>query len=128
MYTLGLKRTFTAKHFLIGGDFGEENHLHSHFYTLDTILEKQNLNDQGFVADITLVEQVLDKITSKLQGAVLNEIPELKDLNPSIEHLARFVVHKISKDLQSENLTAISATIWEDNQAWAGYREMLVNG
>ena len=122
MYTLGLKRDFTAKHFLIGRDFGDENHLHSHSYTLDAVLERQSLNYYGFVADITLVEQVLDKIAGKLQGAVLNDIPDLQGLNPSIEHLARFVAHSLSRDLESENPEAISVTVWEDDQARAGYR------
>ena len=125
MYTLGLKRSFTARHFLIGGDFGEENHLHSHDYTLEAVLERENLNRYGFVADITLVEQILDKFTGQLHGAVLNEIPELEGLNPSIEHLARFAAQRLSLDLHSEDPAAISATLWEDDQAWAGYRLVL---
>lgn len=123
MYTLGLRRSFTAKHFLTGGDFGEENHLHSHSYTLDALLEREELNNYGFVADITVVEQALDKIVQKLQGAVLNEIPELQGLNPSIEHLARFLAQSLSRELESEGPAAVSTAIWEDDLAWAGYRD-----
>ena len=32
MYTLGIKRDFIARHFLIGGDWGAENLPNSHHY------------------------------------------------------------------------------------------------
>ena len=39
MYTVGVKRSFAARHFLIGGDWGSENELHSHDYTAELELE-----------------------------------------------------------------------------------------
>ena len=44
MYTLAVKRNFIAQHFLIGGDWGEENYLHSHHYVLEVLLEGRESN------------------------------------------------------------------------------------
>ncbi len=73
------------------------------------------------------MDQVLDIITGQLQGTVLNEIPDMQGLNPSIENLARIVSQRLSSALESETLAAISAKLWEDEQAWAEYRLLLGN-
>lgn len=122
MYTLGTRRTFTAEHYLMGGEFGDEGLRHSHHYTLEAALENNSLNQQGFVADIIQVEQVLDIIVAELQDSLLNNLPELQGLNPSIENLATFIARKLSHELSKEEPEAISITIWEDDKAWAKYR------
>ena len=37
MYTLAVKRDFIAQHFLVGGDWGEENENHAHQYKTENL-------------------------------------------------------------------------------------------
>ena len=43
-YSLGVQQVFSAKHYLIGGDFGPESDLHSHDYRVEIIFEGNKLN------------------------------------------------------------------------------------
>lgn len=45
VYSLAIKRYFTAHHFLIGGDGGEENELHSYDYTVEVQLGGSALDE-----------------------------------------------------------------------------------
>ena len=44
MYTLGVRRDFIARHFLIGGDWGPENFSNSHHYVLELQLKTKIVN------------------------------------------------------------------------------------
>ena len=52
MYTLGIKRNFIARHFLIGGDWGAENLPNSHHYVLELQLAGKELDQHGYLVDI----------------------------------------------------------------------------
>ena len=91
MYTLGIKRDFIARHFLIGGDWGSENFPNSHHYVLELQLEGKELDQHGYLVDIEDVDRNLDEIVSYYREQMLNEKPEFAGLNPSIEHFARIL-------------------------------------
>ncbi len=122
MYTLAVKRFFVARHFLVGGDWGRENQLHSHHYQVEVRLEGQVLNPQGFLVDIVALEAHLDGLVAYYRDQTLNELPEFAGLNPSIEHFARLLCQELLSRIK-EPLHAITAKVWEDDIAWAAYRE-----
>lgn len=125
MYRLGVRRKFSARHYLIGGDWGEENIEHSHNYQLELVLEKKELDRHGFLVDIVEVEQHLDEVTAAFQGRLLNTHIAFTSINPSIERLAT-VIHEIfSKRLDSFDLETLTVTIWEDDIAWTSYQAAL---
>ena len=39
MYTVSVKHDLIARHYLIGGDWGAENDLHSHHYVIEVRVE-----------------------------------------------------------------------------------------
>jgi 6-pyruvoyltetrahydropterin/6-carboxytetrahydropterin synthase len=53
----------------------------------------------------------------------LNEIPEFEGLNPSLEHFARIFCQALSSRIESPNLSAITVKMWEDESAWAAFRQ-----
>lgn len=122
MYTLAVKRSFVARHFLVGGDWGRENQLHSHHYQVEVLLEGKVLNPQGFLVDIVAVEAHLDDLVTYYRDQTLNELPEFAGLNPSIEHFARLLAQELMSRIQ-DPLHALTAKVWEDDIAWAAYRE-----
>ena len=132
MYTLAVQRDFIASHYLIGGDWGPENHLHSHHYRVEIILEAPNLDRHGYIVDIVDLETNLEELVGYFKDQTLNELAEFKGLNPSIEHFCRIFLTAISANIQAENLSAITVKIWENEIAWTAYRKnfqaVLTNG
>jgi 6-pyruvoyltetrahydropterin/6-carboxytetrahydropterin synthase len=121
MYTLGVKREFIARHFLIGGDWGPENFPNSHHYVLELQLEGQELDQHGYLVDIVDVEKNLDEIVNYYKDQMLNDKPEFAGLNPSIEHFARILATSLSERIQAKNITALKVLLWENELAWASY-------
>ncbi len=125
MYSLGVRREFSARHYLVGGDWGDENIEHSHRYRMELVLEAMALDRHGFLVDIVEVEGHLEEITALFRGKILNELDAFAGLNPSIERLAT-VIHAAFRDrLGHLSLAALAVTIWEDDIAWTSYRTVL---
>ena len=121
-YTLAVRRFFVARHFLVGGDWGKENQLHSHHYQVEVRLEGQVLNQHGYLVDIVALEAHLDDLVANYRDQTLNELPEFAGLNPSIEHFARLLCQELLSRLK-DPLHAVTVKVWEDDLAWAAYRE-----
>ena len=122
MYTLGVRRNFIARHFLIGGDWGPENYPNSHHYVLELQLEGSQLDQHGYLVDIVDVEKHLDEIVNYYKEKMLNECPEFAGLNPSIEHFARILATSLSDRIKAKNISAVKVALWEHESAWAAYR------
>ena len=121
MYTLGVKRDFIARHFLIGGDWGPENFPNSHHYVLELQMSGNELDRHGYLVDIVAVEKQLDEIVSYYREQMLNDKPEFEGLNPSIEHFARILATSLSERIQAENITILKVVLWENDSAWSAY-------
>ena len=121
MYTLAVRRDFIARHFLIGGDWGPENFPNSHHYTLELQLSGAELDQHGYLCDIVEVEQHLDSLVTYYKDQMLNEKPEFKGLNPSIEHFARILTVALNQRITEPNIAALKVVLWENESAWAAY-------
>ena len=125
MFTVGVRRQFIARHYLIGGNWGSENVIHSHHYALEVSLEGPKLNEHGYLMDIVEIEDRLDGIMARLRDSVLNELPEFAGLNPSIEHLADQCCRWLQEGLRNPPLTAVCVKVFENNDVWAScHREI----
>lgn len=122
MYTLGVRRDFIARHFLIGGDWGQENFPNSHHYILELQLEGKELDQHGYLVDIVDVEKRLDEIVGVYREQMLNDCTEFAGLNPSIEHFARILATSLNKRIAAANISALKVVLWENESAWAAYR------
>ena len=121
MYTLGVRRDFIARHFLIGGDWGAENFPNSHHYILELRLEGTELDRHGYLVDIVDVEKHLDEVVDYYKEQMLNEKPEFSGLNPSIEHFARILATSLSDRITAKNISMIRVVLWENESAWAAF-------
>jgi len=121
MYTLGVRRDFIARHYLIGGDWGSENSPNSHHYVLELKLEGKELDQHGYLVDIVDVEKHLDEIVNYYKEQMLNDKPEFAGLNPSIEHFARILATSLSERIKAANITELEVVLWENESAWAAY-------
>jgi 6-pyruvoyltetrahydropterin/6-carboxytetrahydropterin synthase len=122
MYTVAVQRTFIAQHYLIGGDWGAENTLHSHPYQVEVQLEGDELDQHGFLVDIVAIENALDALISRYRDRALNDQPEFAGLNPSLEHFARILCQALAAHIRASNVRAITVKLWENEAAWAAFR------
>jgi 6-pyruvoyltetrahydropterin/6-carboxytetrahydropterin synthase len=121
MYTLGVKRDFIARHFLVGGDWGPENFPNSHHYVLELQLAGSQLDQHGYLVDIVDVEKQLSDLVQYYSEQMLNDRPEFAGLNPSIEHFARILATSLSERIQAANISTLRVILWENDSAWASY-------
>lgn len=123
MYCVAVKRGFIAQHFLTGGDWGAENELHSHHYQVQVILEGNRIDEHGYLVDIVEIERNLEALADRYRDRTLNEIPEFAGLNPSLEHFARILCQSLSSRIAVPDITAVTIRLWENDIAWASYRQ-----
>lgn len=125
MHTVAVRRDFIAQHFLIGGDWGSENTLHSHHYVLELQLRGRELDSHGYLVDIVDIERELDALVASYRDTVLNETSPFADLNPSIEHFSRIVAETLAARITAPNLSSLCVKIWENDIAWASFELSL---
>jgi len=121
MYRLCFQRDFTARHRLIGGDWGSENLPHGHSYRVEWELRAPRLDHHGYLADLVNVEKSLSSIVERYRDAMLNDLPEFEQLNPSLERFAKILWDRLSASLPSG--VDCSVRLWENASAWASYEK-----
>jgi len=124
-YKLSVSREFVAQHYLTVPDPGDEGDVHSHRYEVEIRFAGPELGEFGYLVDIDAVDAILDKLISKYQDALLNELPEFEDLNPSVEHFARLFGDEVDRQLEDPNPTVLEVRMAEDDDAWASHRRDL---
>ena len=122
MYTVAVKRDFVAQHYLVGGDWGQENDLHSHHYAIELQLEGTELDQHGYLVDIVDIETNLEALVDEYRDQTLNGLPAFEGLNPSIEHFSRILCLELDGRILSANITTLTVKLWENEIAWACYR------
>ena len=123
MYKVAVKRDFIARHYLTGGDWGAENEPHAHHYRIEVRLEGLALDEHGYLVDICDIETVLNTRIAYFRDKILNELPEFERLNPSLEHFARIICQALAMNIQTQRLSAMAVKMWENESAWAQFRQ-----
>jgi len=127
LYQLCLLREFTARHYLVGGDWGSENREHAHRYKLEWELGAVVLDDDGFLIDLTVLEKALVHIVEGITDQVLNDLPAFRERNPSLERFAHYLSDQLVGFLDQADPTArIQHSIirlWESHSAWAAWTQ-----
>ena len=122
-YAVAIKQDLIAQHYLIGDASESEKRRHSHCYQVEVQLEGPDLNEQGYLVDIDEIESLLREVLAHYEDKTLNDLPEFKGLNPSIEHLARTICHDLSDRLKAPNVKVLTVRVWETADAWGLYRQ-----
>jgi 6-pyruvoyltetrahydropterin/6-carboxytetrahydropterin synthase len=75
------------------------------------------------MVDIVDIENQLENLVEGYRNNTLNDLPEFAGLNPSIENFARIICSRLAVKIKASNLTAISVILWENEIAWASYKQ-----
>ncbi len=126
MYALAVLKDFTASHFLIGGDWGEENSPHPHDYRVEIQVSGEALDEHEYLGDIVKLQGLLEEQIGRYRDQMLNAFSEFAGLNPSVELLAKSLCKGCAGGLRDcGNLKAVRVKVWENEIAWASYTEKM---
>lgn len=117
MYRTGLRRPLSAMHFFDVP--GPEGKVHSHPFVVELVVAGDELDASGYLVDLDVLAEALGSVLSRLEGRVLNELPELGGRPPSVENLARTIWEMTVGRLPPA--VRLSVTVWEGDDAWASY-------
>ncbi len=96
MYELTVKSDFASAHFLRGYD-GPCQDLHGHTWKVEITVESDRLDDIGMVVDFKVIKQQLKDFLMRIDHVCLNDLPFFKKVNPSTEHLAKYIFDEFGK-------------------------------
>ena len=123
-FEVGVVARFNAQHHLVG-NFGPASVPHAHHYRVEVVAQGAQLQADGTLFDITLLNESLSAALSELDGHDLNALPELATPNPSAEVVARYITRRVVPSLASTPVEALSVRVWESNEAFAAYTTSL---
>lgn len=121
MYRVSVQKTFTAQHYLVGGNWGAENQLHAHPYRLELELSGYDLDQHQYLVDIVAVENALEQQIELVRDKILNENPAFAGVNPSLEYFSRWLCESLFAKIDAINIQRVAVRLWESDSAWAGY-------
>lgn len=133
MFCLTVRDNIMIAHSFKGEVFGPAQRLHGATFVVDLELRRPDLDDNGIVADIGLVGELLKSVLAPLNYQNLDELPEFAGRNTTTEVLARDICHRVRSRIREgalgsdagTALAAIKVTLSESHVAWASYEAAL---
>jgi 6-pyruvoyltetrahydropterin/6-carboxytetrahydropterin synthase len=116
MFSIKVEGNFSSAHNLRGYK-GKCEELHGHNWRVEVEIASNKLDKTGMVLDFKVLRMKLDKILEKLDHKHLNNIPYFKKVNPSSEHLAKYIYQSLKSKISGIK----SVTVWENNTSSATY-------
>ena len=123
VYRLAVRASYDSALF-IPGDPGPCGRTHGHRYTVEAILEAQELDESGFVADFDAVGPRLAALAGELDHRLLNELEPFRDGAPSAERQAEFFYRRLSNEIEQAHGPAVRLVkirVIQEPDAWVEY-------
>ncbi len=121
MYEIRIRTDFSAAHNLreVGGKCES---LHGHNFIVEVTVESEALDERGMVMDFRVLKEKVNKTLGTLDHRYLNELPTFAGKNPSAEHLAVYIFHELSPQIDQGSLRVREVSVWESENSQAVYR------
>jgi 6-pyruvoyltetrahydropterin/6-carboxytetrahydropterin synthase len=118
MYIIKVEGNFSSAHNLRGYK-GKCEKLHGHNWRVEVEVASSELDKTGMVLDFKALKIKLNKVLDKLDHRHLNSMPYFKKINPSSEHIAKYIYETLKPRISDIK----SVTVWENNTSSAEYYE-----
>ncbi|MCA9254834.1 MAG: 6-carboxytetrahydropterin synthase [Phycisphaerales bacterium] len=118
-YQLTLRSEFSAAHQLTLLD-GSLEPLHGHNWPVEVVVEGEELDGMGVLADFTILQPKLRAITDELHDTFLNDVPVLQPDNPTTERVARHIAETFAPVLPA-GVRLVSVRVWETRDCAATF-------
>jgi 6-pyruvoyltetrahydropterin/6-carboxytetrahydropterin synthase len=121
MYRLRVFDYFSSAHFL-NGYSGKCESLHGHNWKVELEVEGDKLDSVGMLIDFKILKELLSSVITKMDHCLLNDLEPFRDMNPSAEHISKYIYKEIEKLLPAGvDISCIS--VWESDRSQAVYTE-----
>ncbi|MAY75649.1 MAG: 6-carboxytetrahydropterin synthase QueD [Phycisphaerae bacterium] len=98
-YTLEVSHEFCAAHALTIS--GAHEPVHGHNFRVLATVAGDELDDDGLLCDFHTVHGVLVEICEPLNNVDLNAVDPFTSLNPTAEHIARYIADELAERLDA---------------------------
>lgn len=116
IYDIDVHETFPAAH-QVHGTAGPCSRLHGHNWKVRVRLSGSKLDNVGYLADFYEVRKwVRLHIISPLDHQFINQLPEFNHINPTCEHILKWMFETLSKNIKVSfpMLELVSVQLWEN--------------
>jgi len=121
MYEVMIQEEFSAAHALRGYR-GKCENLHGHNWKVEVYVRGAQLDEIGMLVDFKDLKEATRGVMTYLDHLNLNELkPFDNELNPSSEHLAGFIFHKVAERINSDRVKVYKVRVWETPSTCATY-------
>ncbi len=97
MYEVSVEAVFSAAHQLRLYD-GSLEPLHGHDWRVTVTFAGAELDDVGLLVDFVAAEARLNDVLKRFHHTDLGEVPVMRGLNPTAEHVARVIYDCMAQD------------------------------
>jgi len=98
MYEVTVIREFSAAHRV--EDYpGNCEHLHGHNWKVEITARSPDLDELGMVVDFRKLKEATDRILSRLDHRLLNDVPPFDAVSPTAENIGRYICDSVSEDI-----------------------------
>lgn len=121
MYEVMIEEEFSAAHALRGYR-GKCENLHGHNWKVEVYVRGERLDEVGMLVDFTQLKAATRRVMAYLDHQNLNELkPFERELNPSSEHIAGFILHKVAEQINDDRVNVYKVKVWETPSTSATY-------
>ena len=120
MYELTVRGKFSAAHALreYAGDCAR---MHGHNWSVEIVVRAESLGPDGLAVDFRDLKSVLDETLSQLDHRYINEVPPFDEINPSSEHIAKWLFERMSAELDGLGVRLARVRVGENDTCSVSY-------
>ena len=120
MYDIFVKTHFSSGHHL--RDYpGDCEFPHGHNWHVTVTVRATELDEIGMGIDFKVLKKKVKAVIDQLDHKNLNELPAFKHINPSSEHIARYLFDELRPELCHERYSLHSVTVFETDTSGLTY-------
>lgn len=120
VYEVGISTEFRAWHVMPGME-GPEGELHSHDYRLEAVVTSPELDAQGMVVDLDVLQAAVEKAAARVRDQNLDVIQPQEADTVTVEVFARWAHAEIASVIAVAPEATLAIRIWESPVAFGGY-------
>jgi 6-pyruvoyltetrahydropterin/6-carboxytetrahydropterin synthase len=120
MYDIFIKTHFSSGHHLRGYP-GSCELPHGHNWKVTVTVRARELDELGMGIDFKVLKKKVNKVIDKLDHKILNDLPPFTKVNPSSEHISRYIFDTLRKPLKHKRYRLYSVTVYETDSSGLTY-------
>jgi len=123
VYELYIETHFSAAHALKGYE-GDCSRLHGHNWIIRVYVRCRQLDKIGIGLDFRVIKDHVKEVLQGLDHAHINELPQFCDINPTSEHIARYLYEQLGQRINREGIAVSRIQVSETPNAGVFYYEV----